>query len=147
EIAERVDMLVEGDTPGDVAASIGAGVIGMSKALARGAPDILLLLGDRFEMLAAAAAALPFTVPLAHIAGGESTEGATDDAVRHAITKMSHLHFVQAPPYGERVIQMGEEPWRVVVAGAASLDNLHDLTLMTRSELERTFGVALDPAP
>jgi UDP-N-acetylglucosamine 2-epimerase (non-hydrolysing) len=147
EIAERVDMLVEGDTPADVAASIGAGVIGMSKALARGVPDILLLLGDRFEMLAAAAAALPFTVPLAHIAGGEATEGATDDAVRHALTKMSHLHFVQAPAYGERVIQMGEEPWRVVVAGAASLDNLHGLTLMTRAELERTFGLVLDPAP
>jgi UDP-N-acetylglucosamine 2-epimerase (non-hydrolysing) len=147
EIAERVEMLVDGDTPEAVAASIGAGVIGMSKALARGVPDILLLLGDRFEMLAAAAAALPFTVPLAHIAGGESTEGATDDVVRHAITKMSHLHFVQAPSYGQRVIQMGEEPWRVVVAGAASIDNLHGLTLMTRAELEEVLGLALEPAP
>jgi UDP-N-acetylglucosamine 2-epimerase (non-hydrolysing)/GDP/UDP-N,N'-diacetylbacillosamine 2-epimerase (hydrolysing) len=147
EIAERIDMLADGDSPEAIAASIGTGVIGMSRAFARAVPDILLLLGDRFEMLASAAAALPFTVPLAHIAGGEATEGAVDDAIRHAITKMSHLHFVQTPLYGERVIQMGEEPWRVVVAGAASLDNLRDLPLMTRSELEAAFDVVLEPAP
>jgi UDP-hydrolysing UDP-N-acetyl-D-glucosamine 2-epimerase len=147
EIAERVDMLVDGDSPEAVAVSIGTGVTGMARAFARETPDILLLLGDRFEMLASAAAALPFTIPLAHIAGGEATEGATDEAVRHAITKMSHLHFVQAEPYAQRVIQMGEEPWRVVVAGAASLDNLRALTPMTRSELEKTFDIGLDPAP
>jgi UDP-hydrolysing UDP-N-acetyl-D-glucosamine 2-epimerase len=147
EIAERVEMLVDGDSPEAVAVSIGAGVSGMARVFAREAPDILLLLGDRFEMLASAAAALPFTIPLAHIAGGEATEGATDEAVRHAITKMSHLHFVQAEPYARRVIQMGEEPWRVVVAGAASLDNLHSLVAMTKDELEKTFDIRLDPAP
>jgi UDP-hydrolysing UDP-N-acetyl-D-glucosamine 2-epimerase len=147
EIAERVQMLADGDAPETIAASIGAGVVGMSKAFARGLPDILLLLGDRFEMLASAAAALPFTIPLAHIAGGEATEGAIDDAIRHAITKMSHLHFVQTPLYRDRVIQMGEEPWRVVVAGAASLDNLRDMAFMTRAELEAAFDVVVDPAP
>jgi UDP-hydrolysing UDP-N-acetyl-D-glucosamine 2-epimerase len=97
------------------------------------------VLGDRFEMLSAATAALPLRVPLAHIHGGEITEGALDDAVRHAMTKLSHLHFVATEEYAARVIGLGEEPWRVIVSGAPALDNLRVLQLMPRDELERTF--------
>jgi UDP-hydrolysing UDP-N-acetyl-D-glucosamine 2-epimerase len=104
----------------------------------------LLVLGDRFEMHAAVVASLPFTIPVAHIHGGESTRGAIDEAMRHSITKMSHLHFVTAETYARRVIQMGEEPWRVVVTGAPSLDNLRSISLRSREELEREYG--LDPA-
>jgi UDP-N-acetylglucosamine 2-epimerase (non-hydrolysing)/GDP/UDP-N,N'-diacetylbacillosamine 2-epimerase (hydrolysing) len=146
-IADRVEMLISGDTPTAIATSMGVGVIGLSHAFGRVRPDILLLLGDRFEMLAAAVAALPFAMPVAHIAGGEATEGAVDDAARHAITKLSHLHFVQAAAYRDRVIQMGEEPWRVIVVGAASLDNLRTLDLLTPDQLEQRFGIKLDPPP
>jgi UDP-N-acetylglucosamine 2-epimerase (non-hydrolysing)/GDP/UDP-N,N'-diacetylbacillosamine 2-epimerase (hydrolysing) len=146
-IADRIEMLMSGDTPDAIAKSTGVGVLEIAEALGRDRPDILLLLGDRFEMLAAAVAALPFAIPIAHIAGGETTEGAMDDAARHAITKMSHLHFVQAPLYRERVIQMGEEPWRVVLAGAASLDNLHDMRFFSVAELEQKFGLDLSEPP
>jgi UDP-N-acetylglucosamine 2-epimerase (non-hydrolysing)/GDP/UDP-N,N'-diacetylbacillosamine 2-epimerase (hydrolysing) len=140
-------MLIAGDTPAAIASSMAVAVQGMSQVLSRSRPDLLLLLGDRFEMLAIAVAALPFAIPIAHIGGGESTYGAMDDAARHAITKLSHLHFVQTDVYRDRVIQMGEEPWRVVVAGAASLDNLRDLAFLTREELEDRFGLDLQQPP
>jgi UDP-hydrolysing UDP-N-acetyl-D-glucosamine 2-epimerase len=146
-IADRVELLLSADTPSGVAKSIGVGVIGFAQAFARLEADILLLLGDRFEMFAAAVAALPRALPIAHIAGGESTEGAIDEAIRHSITKMSHLHFVSTAAYGERVIQMGEEPWRVVVTGAPTLDNLRTLQLYSASELATRTGYRLDPAP
>ena len=145
EICERVEMLLSSDRPEGIAKSIGLGVIGFSQAYARSRPDLLLLLGDRFEMLAAALAALPFNIPMAHIHGGELTEGAIDDAIRHAITKMSHLHFVATESYAKRVIRMGEEPWRVVVSGAASLDNLGSVQLLTREELEEKYGIETEP--
>jgi UDP-hydrolysing UDP-N-acetyl-D-glucosamine 2-epimerase len=104
-------------------------------------------MGDRFEMHAAALAALPFKIPVAHVHGGELTEGAIDDALRHSITKLSHLHFVSTDVYARRVIQLGEEPWRVVVSGAPSLDHLRSLTLLTRVELEAQVGCSLEPAP
>ena len=147
EIGDRVEMLISGDTPAAITTSMGVAIIAMAQVFSRTRPDILLLLGDRFEMLACAVAALPFAIPTAHIAGGEATEGAIDDAARHAITKMSHLHFVQAETYRNRVIQMGEEPWRVVLVGAASIDNLRDLKRLSREDIERRFGVRLDPAP
>lgn len=147
EIAERVELLLSTDTPAGIAKSIGLGVIGFSQAYARLRPDLLVLLGDRFEMLAAAIGMLPFAVPLAHIAGGETTEGATDEAVRHSITKMSHLHFVSTEDYRRRVIQMGEEPWRVTVSGAPSLDNLERMEILSPAELESRIGLPLQPAP
>ncbi|MCI0730290.1 MAG: UDP-N-acetylglucosamine 2-epimerase [Chloroflexi bacterium] len=146
-IAERVEMLVAGSTSSAVAKSIGLGVISFGQAYARLKPDLLLLLGDRFEMLAAALAALPFAIPIAHIAGGEVTEGVMDDVIRHSLTKMSHLHFVSTERYRQRVIQMGEEPWRVIVSGAVSLDNLRSLELLSMEELEREIGISLRPAP
>lgn len=145
-IRERVEMLLSSDTPEGLAKSIGLGTVGFAQAYGRFRPDLLLVLGDRFEMLAAVSASLPFKLPVAHLHGGEGTEGVIDEPIRHSITKMSHLHFVSTPAYASRVIQMGEEPWRVVVSGAPSLDNLRDVTLLTREELEVRFGLDLrDP--
>jgi len=142
-ICERIEMLLSSDTPEGVAKSMGLGTIGFAQAYARSRPDILLVLGDRFEMYAATVAALPFKIPVAHIHGGESTEGAIDEAIRHSITKMSHLHFVTTEVYAQRVIQMGEEPWRVIVSGAPSLDNFHRIQLLSREELEKQYGLDL----
>jgi UDP-hydrolysing UDP-N-acetyl-D-glucosamine 2-epimerase len=141
EIADRIHMLLSSDTAEATAMSIGIGTLGLAKTFARCRPDVLLVLGDRFEMLAAAAAALPQRIPVAHIHGGEISEGAFDDATRHAITKMSHLHFVATQTSARRVMQMGEQPWRVVVSGAPGLDNLHSLQLLDAVELQRRCGV------
>jgi UDP-hydrolysing UDP-N-acetyl-D-glucosamine 2-epimerase len=147
EVAARVDAMPASDTPRDIARSIGEATTGFADVYARCRPDVVLLIGDRFETLAAASAALPFTIPIAHVHGGELSEGAFDEQIRHAITKLSHLHFVSAEPHARRVIQMGEEPWRVTVSGAPALDNLRLTTLMSRDELERRVGITLVPAP
>ena len=146
-IDQRVEMLVSSDTPQAIAKSIGLGVIGFAQAFASDRPDLLVVLGDRFEMYAAALAALPFKIPLAHIHGGELTQGAIDDALRHSMTRLSHLHFVATEPYARRVIQMGEEPWRITISGAPSLDNLHQVNLLTAAELIKEYGFELSPAP
>ena len=143
EISERVEMLLSSDTPEGIAKSMGLGTIGFAQAYARFRPDILVVLGDRFEMHAAAVAALPFKIPVAHIHGGELTQGAIDDALRHSMTKLSHLHFVSTDVYAKRVIQLGEEPWRVVTCGALSLDNLSATRLLTREEFADQFGITL----
>ena len=146
QIDERVEMLLSSDTPEGIAKSMGLGTIGFAQVYVRSHPDILLVLGDRFEMHAAVVAALPFRIPVAHIHGGEATEGAIDDCLRHSITKLSHLHFVATEEYAGRVIQMGEEPWRVIVSGAPSLDNLQRIQLLPRPELEcLAGGVLQDP--
>lgn len=142
-IGDRVEMLLASDTPEGIAKSTGLGVIGFAQSYARYRPDILLVLGDRFEMHAAVVAALPFKIPVAHIHGGELTLGAIDDALRHSITKMSHLHFVATEDYARRVVQMGEEPWRVVVSGSPSLDTLLSTHLLSRKELERRYKLDL----
>jgi UDP-hydrolysing UDP-N-acetyl-D-glucosamine 2-epimerase len=147
EIGDRVEMLLSSDTPEGTAKSMGLGTIGMAQSYARKRPDILVVLGDRFEMHAAALAALPFKIPVAHIHGGELTEGAIDDALRHSMTKLSHLHFVSTEQYARRVIQLGEEPWRVTVCGAPSLDNLDSLKLLDRQELEKQYGLSFDQLP
>ncbi len=146
-IGERVEMLLASDSPEGISKSIGIGVIGFAQAFSHFRPDILLVLGDRFEMHAAALAALPFSIPVAHIHGGEVTQGAMDDALRHSLTKLSHLHFVSTPVYARRVAQLGEEPWRISVSGAPSLDNLRSMVLPTREQLEAQFGFRLQPAP
>lgn len=145
EIAERVRMLSNSDDPAAIAKSMARGTAGFADVFARSRPDILLVLGDRFEMHAAALAALPFKIPVAHIHGGELTEGALDDALRHSMTKLSHLHFTATQEYGRRVLQMGEEPWRVTVSGAPSLDNLASMKRLTASELESRFGLRVSP--
>ena len=140
---ERVPMLAEADTPEGIAQSIGQGVIGFSQAYGRSRPDILLILGDRFEMFSAAVAALPFNLPVAHLHGGEITLGAIDDALRHAMTKLSHLHFVSTAEYARRVIQLGEAPWRVILSGAPGLDHLQTLEWLSRCQLEARLGMDL----
>jgi UDP-hydrolysing UDP-N-acetyl-D-glucosamine 2-epimerase len=146
-IADRVEMLLSSDSPSGVAKSMGLGVIAFAESYARARPDILVALGDRFEMHAAVSAALPFKMPVAHIHGGELTAGAIDDALRHGITKMSHLHFASTAGHARRVIQLGEEPWRVTVSGAPSLDQLGAISLLDSAALERRFGVPFSPSP
>ena len=135
-----VESLLSSDSPTGIAKSMALGVAGFADALARVRPDILLVLGDRFDMHAAALAALPFTIPVAHVHGGEITEGAIDDALRHCITKLSHLHFPSTEEYAQRLRQLGEEPWRITVAGAPGLDNLRALRIPSRRRLEAKLG-------
>lgn len=142
-IDAKVEMLLSSDTPVGIAKSMGVGVIGFADALDRLRPDILALLGDRFEILAVAQAAMVARIPMAHIHGGEATEGLIDEAIRHAVTKMAHFHFVAAEPYRKRVIQMGEHPERVYNFGAVGLDNIHYLTLLDRHGLERSLDFIL----
>jgi UDP-hydrolysing UDP-N-acetyl-D-glucosamine 2-epimerase len=143
-IQEKVPVLDGSDRAVDIAAAMGRGVTGMAAALDRLKPDLLIILGDRFEMLAAASAALVMTVPVAHLHGGETTEGAFDESIRHAITKMAHLHFTAAAPYRDRVLQLGEDPARVFQVGAPGLDLLTRETLPDRAELEAVLGISLE---
>jgi len=147
QVAERVEALLSSDTPEGLAKSVGLGVIGFAQLFGRFRPDILVVLGDRFEMYAAAIAALPFNLPVAHIHGGELTQGAIDDSLRHSMTKLAHLHFVSTEEYARRVIQLGEEPWRVTVSGAPALDNLKTIELLGPEELSSRFGLDLSEPP
>jgi UDP-hydrolysing UDP-N-acetyl-D-glucosamine 2-epimerase len=142
-INEKVEMLLSSDTPVSIAKSIGLGVIGFADALERLTPDILVVLGDRFEILAAAQAALVARIPIAHIHGGECTEGVIDEAIRHSITKMSHLHFVAAEQYRNRVIQLGEKPDHVFNFGAIGLDHIQRLELLDREKFEESINFHL----
>lgn len=144
-IDRKVEMLVSSDTPVGVAKSMGLGMIGFAEALAGLAPDMLVVLGDRFEIFAAAAAALVARVPIAHLHGGETTEGAFDEAFRHSITKMAHLHFVAAEPYRRRVIQLGEAPDRVFLVGGLGVDAIKRATLLGREALEDSFDFRFGP--
>ena len=147
EVSDRVVSLLASDSPEGVGKSMGLGVMGFSEVFARSRPDILVVLGDRFDMFPAALAALPFRIPVAHLHGGEVSFGAIDDALRHAITKLSHLHFVATDEYRRRVLQMGEEPWRVTVSGAPALDDLEATPRLSRAELQQCFGICLDEPP
>ena len=144
EAAERVATLSDSDEPRAIAESMARGTAGFAEVFAQSRPDILVVLGDRFEMHAAALAALPFKIPVAHIHGGELTEGAMDDALRHSMTRLSHLHFAATREYGRRLVQMGEEPWRVTVSGSPSLDNLASVRRLPPTELESRFGLRCD---
>lgn len=142
-INEKVEMLLSSDTPVGIAKSVGLGIIGFADALARLQPDIMVVLGDRFEILAAAQAAMIARIPIAHIHGGETTEGAIDEAIRHAITKMSHFHFTAAEPYRRRIVQLGEAPDRVMNYGAPGLDNIKKLKLLNRAAFEKAIKFSL----
>lgn len=139
----KVDMLLGSDDAVGVTKSMGLATIGFADAFAHLSPDLLVILGDRFEILAAASAALIAGIPIAHLHGGELTEGAYDDAIRHALTKMAHLHFTAAESYRDRVIQMGEDPARVWCVGGFGLDGVMRLDRMTRPELEESLGLSL----
>lgn len=140
-IAARVPVPLGNDSPPCMAQAMAEGVFGFAKVFAQSRPDILVIFGDRFDMYPAALAALPFRIPVAHVGGGELTEGAMDDALRHSMTKLSHLHFVETRQYARRVLQLGEERWRVHVVGNPSLDNVRDLRRMTASEFGAHAGL------
>jgi GDP/UDP-N,N'-diacetylbacillosamine 2-epimerase (hydrolysing) len=139
-IAAKIEMLLSSDTPVGISKSIGLGIISCAETLARIKPDILVGLGDRFDLFAAVVAAMVSLVPVAHIHGGEATEGVIDEPIRHSITKMSHLHFTSTEAYRKRVIQLGEHPKTVFNVGALGLDSLKKLRLLGRAELEKRLN-------
>lgn len=141
-----VDMLLASDTAGGVAKSIGLGVVGFADAFCRVRPDLLVALGDRFELHAAVTAAVPFAIPVAHIQGGELTEGAFDNALRHSITKLSHIHFPSTQNSAERLAQMGEERWRITVTGALAADAIREAHLLDRPAFEQDCGLESNAA-
>ena len=143
-IAGRVECLLSSDTDIGMAKTIGLAVLGLADLLGKLRPDLLLVIADRYEMLAPASVALALRIPIAHIEGGEISEGAIDDAVRNALTKMSHIHFTSTHNARARVIAMGEEPWRVHRAGAPSLDHLRRSRLLTRDELQQKLAINLN---
>ncbi len=143
-IAERIDMLLSSDSEQGIAKSMGVLMISLAQSFERLRPDILLLLGDRYEVLAAASAAVAMNIPIAHLCGGESTEGAIDEQIRHAVTKLSHVHFTQTERYRQRIIKMGEEKWRVHNAGILGSESIMRLPLLSREELENQLEIKLD---
>ena len=140
-IDEKVEMLLSSDTPSGIVKSMGVGMIGYTDALNRLKPDITVVLGDRFEALAFAIASFVNRIPIAHLYGGEITEGAIDDAFRHSITKLSYLHFTSTEEYRKRVIQLGEEPERVFNVGALGIDNIKKMKLLNKDEIESELGI------
>jgi GDP/UDP-N,N'-diacetylbacillosamine 2-epimerase (hydrolysing) len=145
KIDKKIEMLLSSDTPIGVSKSMGLGMIGFAEAYADLKPDIVVVLGDRFEIFSAASAAMIARIPIAHLHGGETTEGAFDEAIRHSITKMSHLHFTAAEEYKRRVVQLGEDPARVFNVGGLGIDNIKKLKLMSREELEDSINFKLGP--
>lgn len=143
-IADKNEMLLSSDTPNGITKSIGLAVIGFADIFTRMQPDIVVLLGDRFETYAAATSAMIHRIPIAHIHGGELTEGAIDDAIRHSITKMSTLHFTSTEMYRKRVIQLGEQPERVYCVGALGVENIKKQHLLSKKELEKSINFSLD---
>jgi UDP-N-acetylglucosamine 2-epimerase (non-hydrolysing)/GDP/UDP-N,N'-diacetylbacillosamine 2-epimerase (hydrolysing) len=144
-IQARIECLLSSDTDTGMAKTIGLAMLGLADALTRWRPDLLLLIADRYEMLAPASVALALRIPVAHIEGGEISQGAIDDQVRNALTKLAHIHFTSTPIARRRVIALGEEPWRVHHAGAPSLDHLRRSPLLDRAALEAHLGLALAP--
>ena len=146
-IAAEVPIAEASGGDGGITDSFAEAVCGFGKAYARLQPDLIVLLGDRFEMFAAATAAVFAGKPLAHLHGGELTQGAIDDVMRHAITKMSHLHFASTESYARRILQMGEEPWRIHASGALALDNLHLFQLLSVEKLQEKIGISFEGRP
>ena len=143
-IQEKIEILLSSDSEVAVSTSIALGIMGFARAIERARPDILVLLGDRFESLAAATAAMVARVPIAHISGGKTTQGVIDEAIRHALTKMSHLHFTHTSEHKARIVRMGEEPERVYVFGAPLVDGIVRLPQISRKVLVERLGVPLD---
>lgn len=143
QITDKIDMLLSGDSPAAIAKSLGLGIIGMADCFRRIQPDLLVVLGDRYETFAAAQAAMVLQIPIAHLHGGEVTEGAIDEAIRHSITKMSQYHFVASEVYRKRVIQLGENPTHVFNVGAPGLDHVFKLNLLSKEELEQELELPL----
>ena len=143
-IDKKIPILLSSDTANATTKTVGKGIIGFADAYEDLQPDMIMVLGDRYETLAAVSAALFFKIPVIHLYGGEITEGAYDDAIRHAITKMSHLHFTSTEEYRKRVIQMGEHPETVYNVGSLGCDNIRQIPLISKEELEKSLNFALD---
>ena len=139
-ITSKVEMLLGSDTPVGITKSMGVAMIGFADCFDQNKPDIVVILGDRYEMLAAASAAMIARIPIAHIHGGELTEGIIDEAIRHSITKMSHIHFTTVEEYRKRVIQLGESPSTVYNLGALGVENAKKVNLLPKEELENMIG-------
>ncbi len=146
-VSARVPMRGGGDDAASIARSVSGAIPGFVDAFTRLKPDVLVLLGDRYELLAPATAAVALRLPIAHLHGGEASEGVIDEQVRHALTKLSWLHFVAAEPYRRRVVRMGEDPRRVHLAGAPGLENIAALRPLTDAQLAAAVGLSLSPAP
>jgi len=143
-IDKKIEILLSSDTGVGVSKAMGLAQISFAEAFAELCPDLVVVLGDRFEIFSAVASAMVMNLPIAHLSGGELTEGAIDDAIRHSITKMSHLHFVATESYRNRVIQLGEDPDRVFNFGEAGLDSIENLTLLSRPEFEASIDFQLN---
>lgn len=142
-IADKVEMLLSSDSSVGVTKSMAVALMGFADCFERLRPDMIIILGDRYEMLMAASAAMIAKIPIAHIHGGELTEGLIDEAIRHSITKMSYLHFTTTDEYRRRIIQLGEQPERVFCVGALGVENIKNVSLMKKDELEKSLGVTL----
>lgn len=142
-IDSKVETLLSSDSPSGISKSVGLGLIGFGDEFQRLKPDLVVLLGDRFEVFSAAAAATLARIPIAHLHGGEATEGLIDEPIRHSVTKMSHLHFVAADEYRKRVIQLGESPNHVWCVGGLGIDNIKKIKLLQKHELEESLGFSL----
>ncbi|WP_169084599.1 UDP-N-acetylglucosamine 2-epimerase [Paenibacillus sp. PL91] len=143
-IDEKIEMLLSSDTPTGIAKSMGIAILGFADAFQRLLPDVLVLLGDRFEILSAAQTALVMRIPVAHISGGELTEGVIDESIRHSLTKMSHIHFTVNEEYTNRVIQLGEQPDRVFKVGDLGVENIRKMSLLSKEELDCFYGWKLE---
>lgn len=143
-VDKKIEILLSSDTPVAISKSTALGLIGFSEAFDQLRPDLVVLLGDRFEILAAAVAASISVIPVAHIHGGEITQGAFDDQFRHSITKMSHIHFTATEEYRQRVIQLGEDPRNVYNFGGLGVDSISKVPLLSREELEKDIGIAVN---
>ena len=146
-ITDKLEFLLSSDTPVGIAKSMGLALIGAADILDRTKPDLLIVLGDRFESMAICQAAMVAQIPIAHIHGGETTEGLIDEAVRHSITKMSHLHFTATEEYRQRVIQLGEKPSNVFNVGAPGIDSIKALNLLSREELSTSIDFDVTKTP
>lgn len=143
-INEKVETLLSSDTSVGIAKSIGLGVISFSEVFERLQPDLIVVLGDRFEIFAACSAAMVSKIPIAHCHGGEATEGLIDEAIRHSITKMSQIHFTSTEEYKKRVIQLGEQPKNVYNVGALGIENINKLKLLDKNEFEKSINFILN---
>lgn len=143
-ITKKIEMLLSSDTSVGISKSMGLAQISFAEAYDEMEPDLLILLGDRYEIFAAASAAMIARIPIAHLHGGETTEGAFDEAMRHSITKMSHLHFTATEEYRNRVIQLGENPDHVFNVGGLGIDNIKKLDLLSKEDLEKTISFKLN---
>lgn len=143
-INKKIEIIGDSDANTDISKSIAKGIVGFANAFEKLAPDLIIVLGDRFEILSAAISAHVARIPIAHIHGGESTEGILDEAFRHSITKMSQLHFAAANEYKNRIIQLGENPSKVFMVGGLGVDSLKKINLISRSELEKNLNLKLN---